>query len=82
MILTCVVVFGVQAGSTECAVDADNDGICDDTDNCLGIKNPAQYDADRDGYGNICDYDVDNDCTVGVRDNGATIAATAPVTMP
>lgn len=74
VLLTGVFVLGVEAGPT-CPGDNDSDGICDNDDNCLGVNNPTQYDADFDGYGNICDYDVDNDCTVGVVDISATIAA-------
>lgn len=74
MLLTGVFVLGVEAG-IPCPGDADSDGICDNNDNCLGVNNPVQYDADYDGYGNICDLDVDNNCVVGVTDIGATIAA-------
>ncbi len=35
--------------------DADSDGVCDDTDNCLGLANPAQTDADGDSVGDDCD---------------------------
>ena len=41
--------------------DSDNDGVCDDVDNCVNKKNPAQGDLDEDGIGNLCDPDVDND---------------------
>lgn len=75
MLLASVFVLSVEAGP-DCSVgDNDSDGICDDDDNCLGINNPVQYDADFDGYGNICDYDVNNDCIVGITDITASIAA-------
>jgi hypothetical protein len=74
MLLTGVFVLGVEAGPV-CPGDADSDGICDDKDNCLGVNNPIQYDADWDGYGNICDNDINNNCIVGVGDIGAVIAA-------
>jgi len=41
--------------------DSDNDGVCDDVDNCVNKKNPAQWDLDEDGIGNLCDPDVDGD---------------------
>ena len=46
--------------------DTDNDGVCDDIDNCLDIQNPSQYDADQDGIGNTCTDDNDGD---GVLDD-------------
>lgn len=50
--------------------DSDQDGVNDDVDNCIGISNPEQIDADDDGYGNICDGDYNNDCIVNVVDLG------------
>lgn len=35
--------------------DSDNDGICDDTDNCPSIANADQQDTDNDGSGDLCD---------------------------
>lgn len=37
--------------------DLDADAICQDEDNCPGIANPGQEDADQDGLGAICDPD-------------------------
>ncbi len=40
--------------------DADGDGVFDHIDNCALASNPDQYDADADGYGNICDADLND----------------------
>lgn len=83
MLLTGVFVLGVEAGPT-CPGDADSDGVCDNTDNCLGVNNPLQYDADFDGYGNICDLDTDNTCgNIGASDISYTIGQfTQPAPNP
>jgi len=39
--------------------DADNDGVCDDVDNCLGLSDPDQSNADGDAFGDLCDNCVD-----------------------
>ena len=53
------------------------DSDCDDTpdavDNCMSVPNgPAQpnpqCDTDQDGYGNVCDADVNNDGGIGNPD--------------
>jgi hypothetical protein len=64
------------AGTTVCVIgDPDGDGICNDTqDNCTLIANPGQRDDDEDGYGNICDQDVDQNCGIGLSDMTATFA--------
>jgi uncharacterized protein (TIGR03790 family) len=41
--------------------DLDGDGIENGDDNCRAIPNPEQRDTDGDGYGNLCDGDVDGD---------------------
>ena len=41
--------------------DLDGDGVANGTDNCVAIPNPEQRDTDTDGFGNLCDADVDND---------------------
>jgi len=40
--------------------DLDADGIANALDNCTLVANPAQLDADGDGYGNFCDADLNN----------------------
>ncbi|MFK8016469.1 MAG: thrombospondin type 3 repeat-containing protein [Gammaproteobacteria bacterium] len=50
--------------------DLDGDGISNELDNCIGISNPDQRDSDADGFGNICDADLNNDCAVNAQDLG------------
>ena len=57
-------------------VDSDGDGVRDYAypgsgtriDNCCLTPNPDQRDTDGDGYGNICDCDLDNNGVVGRSD--------------
>ncbi len=58
------ITFGIEIN------DADGDGIDDGVDNCLGLANADQRDTDGDGYGNLCDADLNNDCTVNFIDLG------------
>lgn len=50
--------------------DTDTDGVPDEWDNCLTVANPSQLDTNLDGYGNLCDGDLDNDGAVGPGDFG------------
>jgi hypothetical protein len=49
-------------------VDSDRDQIVDSLDNCLTIFNPGQRDTDGDGFGNLCDADLDNNDVVSFAD--------------
>lgn len=49
-------------------VDSDSDGVSDTTDNCTLVANPDQLDSNGDGFGNICDPDLDNDGIVTFAD--------------
>ncbi len=49
-------------------VDTDGDGVSDNADNCVLAANPLQQDTDADGYGNICDADLDNNLSVDLSD--------------
>ncbi len=51
-------------------VDSDGDGVADDIDNCTLVENADQRDTDLDGFGNICDADLNNDCVANVVDLG------------
>ena len=50
--------------------DTDGDGVADTVDNCTLVANPGvpQRDTDGDGFGNICDPDVDNNGTTNIDD--------------
>ena len=48
--------------------DTDADGVGDASDNCLDVSNPDQQDSDADGFGNLCDGDLNNDCMVDFSD--------------
>lgn len=50
--------------------DADGDTVTDFEDNCIGFFNPNQRDTDGDGFGNLCDADLNQDDIVNVLDLG------------
>lgn len=50
--------------------DTDNDGVTDNLDNCTLVSNPDQLDTNGDGYGNLCDTDLNNDSITNFIDVG------------
>ncbi len=49
-------------------LDTDGDGVFDMVDNCTLVANADQRDTNNDGFGNICDPDLDDDILVGFLD--------------
>ncbi|MEM9522355.1 MAG: thrombospondin type 3 repeat-containing protein, partial [Actinomycetota bacterium] len=45
----------LMSGERPADDDLDNDGVVDDTDNCVGVQNADQADGDSDGGGDACD---------------------------
>lgn len=50
--------------------DTDEDGVLDPLDNCVLVSNSGQQDTDGDNIGNVCDFDLSQDCNVNVIDLG------------
>lgn len=48
--------------------DTDGDGLNDAKDNCTKVANADQRDTDGDGYGNMCDADLDGSLVVNFAD--------------
>jgi arylsulfate sulfotransferase len=48
--------------------DSDIDGVLDSADNCVWSANPDQRDTDGDGFGSVCDPDLNNDGIVNLAD--------------
>ncbi len=50
--------------------DVDGDGVLDGADKCIEVANSDQRDTNGDGFGNVCDADLNNDGTINVVDLG------------
>ncbi|MFK8029355.1 MAG: DUF1566 domain-containing protein [Gammaproteobacteria bacterium] len=50
------------------SLDSDGDGVSDNADNCTLVANADQRDSNNDGFGNICDPDLDNNGVVNFLD--------------
>lgn len=61
-------VHAMQAAARGGAGDSDGDGHRDFADNCRDVANADQRDTDNDGYGNVCDADLDNSASVNFFD--------------
>ena len=64
------VTFGPVSVESLGSDDTDGDGVEDTLDNCITIANADQLDSNGDGFGNRCDADLNNDCTVNFVDLG------------
>ncbi|MFK8017555.1 MAG: thrombospondin type 3 repeat-containing protein [Gammaproteobacteria bacterium] len=62
--------FEVQILTGDPQPDTDGDGIADNADNCSDVSNADQRDTNGDGFGNLCDADLNNDGVINVTDLG------------
>ena len=56
-------------------VDTDSDTILDLLDNCILVSNTDQRDSNADGYGNLCDGDLNDDGGTNTLDLNVYIPA-------
>ena len=54
--------------ATPIFADADMDTVTDKSDNCTNVINQNQRDTNTDGFGNICDADLNNDRLTDLKD--------------
>ena len=65
----CLTVPGIAATASS-GPDSDGDGVPDSVDNCTYAPNPNQLDTNNNGYGNLCDGDLNFDHFVNALDLG------------
>lgn len=58
------VTAGAIGGPDDPLLDFDGDGVPNVVDNCITVFNTDQRDTDDDGYGNMCDADLDGSLRV------------------
>jgi len=61
-------VLDVAAAYQWLVTDTDRDGVLDAYDNCVNAFNPDQRDTNGDGFGNMCDFDLNNDGITNTMD--------------
>ena len=71
------IIAAIEEGLENLVLDADEDGVLDDADNCSEDYNPNQIDTDGDGIGDVCDQcnnllftggDVNADTEIDIAD--------------
>ncbi len=68
-LLAALLMLGALTGAVHADDDADGDGIVAVIDNCSAVANPHQRDSDRDGIGDACDADYNQDGRVDQADH-------------
>ncbi len=71
---TAAAFYGYPFSAAAPTLDGDGDGIADDRDSCVAVRNPEQQDADGDRFGDACDCDLDNDGGCGIADFNGFLA--------
>ena len=69
-------------GAIGAPIDPDGDGLSGKADNCPSVANPDQLDTDRDGLGDACDPDDDNDGVADVSDAYPLDATRSALSLP
>lgn len=85
-ILSLLILSYTGMAHAQALPDTDGDGVIDALDNCLeapngGAETGGQRDSDRDGYGDACDADYNNDNITSTADFPRFLAAFAGETV-